>query len=454
MPTRRAFLQQSALATASILLARPVFGEPLSSRPSVVVLGAGLAGLAAAYALSKERCDVTVLEARSRVGGRVLSHHIDQKKKLVIELGAEWVGESHERIIALCKELDLELFNNQFDTHLIYHNEYTPKGRWSYDQEWTKKFDALLTAFNSMPPAEKKRLDKTDWWRYLMNNGIPARDLDVRELADSTDFGESIRHVSAYSAITEYAESSPKNEMDMKIRGGNSRLPQALAERIGMNRIKLQHKVVAVKQEGKTVTVTCEDGSRFTGDFVICTLPTFAVSRISWQPDFSNERWEAINALQYCRINKHAVLFSERFWKEEAFDLLTDTNPHYFYHATKSQPSRQGVLISYSIGDKADVLARQNNEYRKRMIVNALRPAFGDLTEKFVRQVNYYWGNDPHSMGAYALYGKNQWFTSQPILAAPHQRVHFAGEHLADWQGFMEGAVVTGEEAAQAVLQA
>ena len=100
-----------------------------------------------------------------------------------------------------------------------------------------------------MRTADKTRLDKTDWWRHLMNAGIAERDLDLRELADSTDFGESIRHVSAYSAITEYAESSEKNEMDMKIRGGNSRLPEALAQNIGADRIKLQHKVTAVRQD-------------------------------------------------------------------------------------------------------------------------------------------------------------------------------------------------------------
>lgn len=452
MTTRREFLRQSALATASVLVSHPLLGNPLPTRPRVIVLGAGLSGLAAAYALAKARCEVTILEARSRVGGRVLSHEIDSDRNLVIELGAEWIGNSHERMIALCRELELETFNNQFETHLIYKNDYRAAGQWNYESAWASRFEELLNAFNAMPASEKRRLDRTDWWRYLMNNGISQRDLDLRELADSTDFGESIRHVSAYSAITEYAESSPKNEMDLKIRGGNSRLPLALAQRIGMERIKLQHNVVSVRQEKKSVTATCENGASFTGDFVICTLPTFAVSRIAWQPDFSKERWEAINALQYCRINKHAILFSERFWKDEAFDLLTDTNPHYFYHATKFQSSTQGVLISYSIGDKADVLARQNNEYRKRMIVDALRPAFGDVSERILRQVNYYWGNDQHTMGAYALYGKGQVFGIQPILLKPHERVYFAGEHLADWQGFMEGAVVTGEEAARAVL--
>jgi monoamine oxidase len=454
MTTRREFLQQSAVLTAGVALSDTLFFQSKRKKPRVVVLGAGLAGLAAAYRLTKDNCDVVVLEARNRFGGRVLSHEIDPEKKLTVELGAEWVGNSHERIIALCKEFNLELFNNQFDTHLIYKNEYSPSGKWGYSDEWNATYEKLLAGFGKMSDAEKRALDKTDWWRYLMNNGISERDLDLRELADSTDFGESIRHVSGYPAITEYAESSLKNEMDLKIRGGNSRLPHAMAERIGLDKIKLQHKVSAVKQENKSITVTCENGSTFVGDFVICTLPTFAMSKIQWLPDLPKDKVMALNALQYCRINKHAVLFNDRFWQDEAFDLITDSNAHYFYHATKSQPSQQGVLISYSIGDKADVLARQNNEYRKRIIVDALRPGFGDVGENVVRQVNYYWGNDPHSMGAYAMYGKDQWFTLQPILAAPHRRVFFAGEHIADWQGFMEGAVVTGEEAAKEVLAA
>ncbi|HXG01127.1 MAG TPA: FAD-dependent oxidoreductase, partial [Bacteroidota bacterium] len=261
MTTRREFLRQSALATASVLVSRPLLGDPLPMRPRVIVLGAGLSGLAAAYALAKERCEVTILEARNRIGGRVLSHEIDSDKNLIIELGAEWIGNSHERMIALCRELELETFNNQFETHLIYKNDYRSAGQWNYESAWASRFEELLNAFNAMPASEKRRLDRTDWWRYLMNNGISQRDLDLRELADSTDFGESIRHVSAYSAITEYAESSPKNEMDLKIRGGNSRLPQALAQRIGMDRIKLQHRVVSVRQERKSVTATCENGA-------------------------------------------------------------------------------------------------------------------------------------------------------------------------------------------------
>ena len=142
------------------------------------------------------------------------------------------------------------------------------------------------------------------------------------------------------------------------------------------------------------------------------------------------------------------LLFSERFWNDESFDMVTDQSPHYFYHATKNQSSKKGVLISYSIGEKAAVVANQSDEWKTSMIQQTLQPQFGDVRKLLEKQINYYWGNDQYSRGAYAIYGKGQWFRVMPILKRSHIHTHFAGEHLADWQGFMEGAINTGEEAA------
>lgn len=85
------------------------------------------------------------------------------------------------------------------------------------------------------------------------------------------------------------------------------------------------------------------------------------------------------------------------------------------------------------------------------MIGTTLRPHFGDVQSKLKDQINYYWGTYMYSKGAYALYGKDQWFRIRPILQEPFLNTHFCGEHLADWQGFMEGAINTGEAAAEAI---
>lgn len=427
-------------------------GKPKKKVKSVLVLGAGFSGLAAALYLKKKGVKVTVLEAKNRIGGRVFSHHPDQAKELVIELGAEWVGESHERVIDLCKTFGLELQNNQFESHLTLGGQYFANGKWEFSPEFEKFWSQKTEIWNALSPQQKKKLDKMDWWRYLSNRKFSEHDLFLRELLDSTDFGESIRHTSAYAAFAEYAESSEKNEMDLKIKGGNSRLAEELGKAVGPENILLQHRVIHVDQEKLTnVRVTCDQGAVFTADAVICALPTAAVQNIKWTPGLPSVQTDAINALQYARIGKYPMVFEERFWKAEDFDMVTDTPAHYFYHATKYQTPKEGVLICYAIGEKAEVLNSVSQEQRESILLDALKPAFGDVRKYLKQSLKYFWGSDPSSKGAYAFYGKNQWFGIMPVLKQPFMRVHFAGEHLADWQGFMEGAIVSGEEAAEKI---
>jgi len=452
MTSRRDFIKGSSIVLAGSLFKADQFSF-LAKPSSVIVIGAGFSGLAAAAQLKKKKLKVTVLEARNRIGGRVFSFDIPNEN-LVIELGAEWVGKSHERIIEMCDEFKLELFNNQFDSHLVYKGKYYGKDEWRYSENWKGKWEGLIKKYQGMKKHEKdalnQQLDKYDWWHYLVNNGCGGMDLDLRELLDSTDFGESIRHVSAFAALAEYAESSEKNEMDYKIRGGNGQLAKKLAERVGLENILLEHGVTKVEQTAAGVKVTCSNGKVFRADKLICTAPTFSLKKIQWLPGLPKEKIDAINQLQYARINKHPVLFSERFWPED-MDMVTDLPAHYFYHATKNQPGKKGILISYTIGDKAAVTANQDDAYHKAIISQALLPGFGDVQSKMEKQWNYYWGNDEFSKGAYALYGPGQWFSVRPTLAKTFLHTHFAGEHLADWQGFMEGAINTGEEAAKII---
>lgn len=449
MLTRRTFIKQSAIAAGGILLAHPLFGFDLSqTKKDVIIIGAGLAGLAAALKLKKRNISYTIIEARSRIGGRVFSHEIDPG--LIIELGGEWVGDSHIRMQELCADFNLELQDNRFDSHLIFKENYYPNGKWSYSEEWNKKFEQLVEDYHHMSEADQIKLDQYDWWRYLVNNGCQGRDLELRELLDSTDFGESIRHVSAFAALAEYAESSPYNEMDLKIKGGNGMLIEKMADTVGRENILLNHAVTQIDQT-QNAKVTCNNGLVFTANKVICTIPTFAVNKINWLPSLPEDKINAINELQYCRINKHAMVFNERFWKAENFDLVSDQLPHYFYHATKNQVSKKGVLISYSVGDKAAVIANQSDKWIANQIGNTLSPHFGNIENKLEKQVNYYWGEDQFTKGAYALYGSGQWFRLMPILQEPFLNTLFAGEYIADWQGFMEGAVNTGEDAADAI---
>jgi monoamine oxidase len=454
--TRRTFLKTLGGAAAGAVFAPAVFTQ---RRPKkCVVIGAGFAGLAAAYKLKKAGWDVTVLEARDRIGGRVFSHKFPGSE-LICELGAEWVGESHERLKALCHDFNIPLQKHQFDDYLLRDGQVFRPGQWGFSPQAKTAFEKLIAGYEKLSPLAKTKLDKYDWWTYLEKIGFSNDDLLLRDLMDSTDFGESIRHVSAFAALAEYAESSPHNEMDYKMTGGNSRLAEEFAKLIGSENVSLDTRVTRVSQRrGGQLEVHRQHPLRemmmpILADAVICTAPINSLLRIEFDPPLPTAQRSAAEQLTYARICKNSVLYDERFWRDENFSMVSDTTAHYYFHSTQSQPGKQGVLTSYAIGEKADVLASQSDERRLKIITDDLVD-FNPDAPKLARGIrSYAWQRDLFTDGAYALYKPGQWFGIRPILARPHGKVLFAGEHLADWQGFMEGAIETGEAAALKLIR-
>ncbi len=454
--SRRNFLKTLGATAAGAVLAPAVFTQ--RRQKTCVVIGAGFAGLAAAYKLKNAGWNVTVLEARDRIGGRVFSHKF-AGSDLICELGAEWVGESHERLKALCHDFNIPLQKHQFDDYLLRDGHVYRPGQWGFSPQAKASFEKLIAGYEKLTPLAKTKLDKYDWWTYLEKIGFNGDDLRLRDLMDSTDFGESIRHVSAFAALAEYAESSPHNEMDYKMTGGNSRLAEEFANRIGQENVRLGMRVTRLSQRrGGKIEVRMEHPllemvMPILADAVICTVPINSLLRIEFDPPLPTAQRSAAEQLTYARICKNSVLYDERFWRDENFSMVSDTTAHYYFHSTQSQPGKQGILTSYAIGEKADVLASQSDARRQKIITDDLVDFNADAP-KLARGIrSYAWQRDEYTDGAYALYKPGQWFGIRPILTRPHGKVLFAGEHLADWQGFMEGAIETGEAAAQSLIK-
>jgi monoamine oxidase len=457
-PTRRTFLKSFGAAALGVPFLLDHASAQVARRRgathSCVVIGAGLSGLAAAYALTRAGWDVTVLEARERHGGRVHSFRFDQNKELVCELGGEWVGASHERMRALCREFDLTLKDHRFEATLMQDGRVSRPGSWDFSAQANAAFAKFKETYHGYTERQRERLDRFDWWTWLEEIGFTPDDLLLRDLQDSTDFGESIRHVSAYAAASEYFESSPANEMDFKIVGGNSRIIEEFVKRIGDKNILTRAPVTEIRQRGGRVTVKTAGGSLHHADACICTVPARTLDRIRFDPPLPAAQRDAAERLQYSRIVKNQILFDERFWGAEDFSLVSDVTSHYYFHGTRDQPGAQGILCSYAIGEKADVLAAQSNSRRMEIITRDLLPLDARAPQLARAIESLPWQRDRYTEGAYAVYRPGQWFTVRPALQQPHGKVLFAGEHVADWQGFMEGAVVTGEAAAKALTGA
>jgi len=433
-----------------------------------IVIGAGLAGLAAAYRLKHRQFHVTVLEARDRLGGRVLTHRFPESPELNCELGGEWIGKNHTEMRSLCHALGLELQPHQYANSFwngVTPAQLIPPGEWCMSAEAKEIWGKFAEEFKQYGPQQLKELDKIDWWTQLRLLGFSREDLLRRDLMDSTDFGETIRMNSAYTAATEYLSSNSEqvdtsDEMDFKVIGGNTKLVEALADKIGHENIRTEQEVVAIRQKNGRVSVEVGSSSPMSADFCVCAIPARCLTDIDWGPKPPKEKLEAAKQLQYARITKTAVLCSQQFWPdppEGGFSVCTNLASDFCFDSAYLQKGSKRILSSYAVGDKADDIASAPQEKLKYWIVEDVAHSQGlnwnhnESIDTALAIQQQPWQTDRFTRGAYAFYRPGQWFTVMPALKRRFGRVFFAGEHIADWQGFMEGAVVTGYDAADAI---
>jgi monoamine oxidase len=436
-----------------------------------VVIGAGLAGLAAAYRLKQRNCRVTVLEARDRLGGRILTHRFVEAPGLNCELGGEWIGKNHAHMRRLCKTLGLKTEPHQYANSFwdgVTPIQLIPPGQWCMSAEAHEIWKRFAAKFKTYGRKRLKAMDRIDWWTQLKRLGFTREDLLRRDLMDSTDFGETIRMNSAFTAATEYLPTKGErvndtDEMDFKIVGGNSNLVNALADAIGRENIRTDNAAVAILHRSDRVSIEVDGGSpSISADYCVCAIPARCLLDIKWGKTSPQKKLEAAKELQYARITKTAVLCSQRFWPSPTkggFSVCTNVASDFCFDSTFRQKGKHGILSSYAVGDKADDIASSPLDQLKYWIVedvaHALDPTCNekrsrDIAVAIERQA---WQADHFTQGAYAFYRPGQWFTVRPALKKPFRRVFFAGEHIADWQGFMEGAIATGYQAAESILK-
>ncbi|MBB6144800.1 monoamine oxidase [Silvibacterium bohemicum] len=453
--SRRSFLVSSAMAACGLSLEAQ---RVRTARPqhSCVIVGAGLAGLTAAYRLSAAGWKVTVLEARNRAGGRAWTYRFAQAPELTCEMGGEWIGKDHKQILALARELNVALEPHTYRVWLLQQDQLRAPGSWGFSEKSQAAWKKFMEQYKKYDEHEKRRLDDYDWWTWLGKIGMTEEDRRIREIMDSTDYGESIREVSAFVAADEYVDTdyiNPNNtdEMDYHVRGGNSELVNALVARLPAGSVHLNSAVTSITQKpGKVTAATATES--FTADACIFAAPASVLNSIQFEPALSPFKALAADELEYGRIIKSQMLFDKRFWPAEDFSLMSDETSHQYYHSTLGQAGPHGILCSYACGDKADVLAAQSKADRQAQLMRDLAAVSPDAAAALIDSFDQPWQSDPWVHGAYAIYRPGQWFRIRPLLEEPHGKVLFAGEHIGDWQGFMEGAVSTGESAAGHLL--
>jgi monoamine oxidase len=417
-----------------------------SAPPDVVVIGAGLAGLRAATDLVAAGAQVTLLEARDRVGGRVWSHRFADGQ--IAERGAEFIDGNHTEVLALAADLGLSLTERR--------NTLDPRG-------------TLVDAAGRPVPYHLHATLADDWarWEAAVAAMHPADEFEHFTLQDAIDtLGASAvsRLVIGREVRTEFmlppdqvsqrfaAEIASRQVAGLRERhrivGGNDLLATGLAERLARHplaRVRLGTTVRSLSDDG---TVVLASGEFLRPAAVVAAVPLPVLGRI-W-PQMPGE----LATVSYGIGGKISIQYRRRLWLDYGRNgtVLSDRQWGHLWETTDDQPGDAGVLTNLlaSHDGAAFVALPESVDHLSREIERVFPGAKGLAGEK----VRTDWTDDPFSLGCYACFGQGQWARARPALSVAHGSIHVAGEHADGFAGFMEGALRSGARAAAAVAAA
>ncbi|MBE7380390.1 MAG: flavin monoamine oxidase family protein [Leptolyngbya sp. SIO1E4] len=441
----------------------------------VIVVGAGLAGLVAAYELQKAGWQVTVIEARDRVGGRVTTVRSPFTGGQHAEGGGEYIDSLrvHRQMHRYVRAFGLQLEPvNRIPNQGIYYLqgqrfplsnqgiEDTLGGQvWQDDDRFWDELQVLAQTLTDLDhperapkAAELDRIVLSRWIEQLEQVPL-ARTLTEQYLRGEYDDPEWL---SLFFLVQQAAlyDQVPDQRLEMyRIRGGNAQLPQEIARSL-TRPVVLNAPVTEIKQTALGVEVTHEQG-QVSGDFVIIATPLPPLRTVRFDPALSPDLQQAIAELNYGSHVKVISQFSHRFWHNQQTNTvptITDLPLGFVSEATANQPGQSGILTAYVSGKYGRQLAAMVEGDRIQTALAQLEEIYPGAENSLMAAKSYVWAHDPWVGGSYSAYGPGQMTTLWPALRRPYGRLLFAGEHTDTYIGYMEGAVRSGQRAA-AILQ-
>ena len=441
----------------------------------VIVVGAGLAGLAAARELDAVGLEVRVLEARDRVGGRTLNHPVGERPEDVVELGGQWVGPTQHEVLGLAGELGLETYPTHDEGKNLFEDDRGRLRRYTgtiprlgplvladYGRA-DLRFKRLTKRVDPVAPWEApdaERLDEQTFASWIRGaartrTAREALAMGIRAVFSVEPADVSLLHVLFYAASAggwdDLIDTEGGAQQD-RIVGGSQLISLKMAEALG-ERVQLEAPVRAIRADGDGVAVGELRARR-----VIVALPPALAGRLDYEPDLPAVRDQLTQRMPMGSVIKCMAIYDEPFWRADGLSGQATSLPGPAQVVFDNTPPNgsPGVLLGFLEGRDARLLGGVPEAERREAVVGTFARLFGAEAASPSGYVEKDWSAERFSRGCYAgVLGPGAWTGYGRALREPLGRIHWAGTETATrWMGYFDGAVQSGKRAAAEVVAA
>ncbi|KAJ4295041.1 hypothetical protein N0V90_007049 [Kalmusia sp. IMI 367209] len=462
--------------------------SPMSQKIlDVAIIGGGLAGLTAADSLIASGKSVILLEARSEVGGKVQNRTL--KNGGITEVGAEFVGPTQDKVLALMKELGLETFpvHDEGKYVLWRHGKRTTYGKKLWldslpPVSWLAilqlgiaqfRLDSMAAQINVAAPwdhpkaAQWDAITFEDWvnrWAFLSDAKF------MMEIAARSVWGAELREMSLMYVLSYIAGAGNETAkgtfqrllavksgaQEWRAIGGTGLICKGLAARIGSENLKLNSPVRKVTSAESGYNVEWEDGCVMAKSVVIA-MPPPLVTKIAFEPALPEERRKLNEGMQMGQMGKAIAVYEKPFWRDDGLSAqaFPDEGIVGLTFDNSPEDGSFGAILGFFQGDEMRKVDKMSvEEIREKVLAELVRyfgPKAADVTDFVIQR----WGIEDHLWGGpTAVAPKDVFAKYGAALREPVGGIHFAGTETSDyWPGYMDGAIRSGQRVAQEILK-
>jgi monoamine oxidase len=442
-----------------------------ASGAKILIVGAGIAGLTAAYRLKQAGVAVDIVEARDRVGGRMRTLDNAFGSGIGAELGGEFIDTGHTQIRGLAAELGLTLQDLQI-TDAGLGDSFYYQGRLFTVADVTREFVPLIPSLErdfaiteDLTSPAAIALDRLSISEYLARQPISPFLRNLLESAYTYEYGLEASVQSCLNLITLIGQNPDRFEVygesdeRFHIVGGNAQVPRRLAQRLEMS-LTMGTALERIKSlsDGR-YRVSLRSGWRTSErnyDRILIAIPFSVLRRIELAVSLPPGKRRAIDQLGYGTNSKVISAYSNRIWKTRygsTGSVFTDFEVQ-GWEATRYAPGRTRLYTHFTGGKEGRSVGAETPEFQVRKVLPKFDRIFpgiqGDYQGVATRA---YWTGEEYSRGSYSCYRVGQWTRISGEESKRVGNLFFAGEHCSEVaQGYMEGGCETGESAAQDIL--